>query len=318
LIKDKIKILHVEDNPNDLYTIQQMLCNNDADFIVLEHADGLNAGLYRLRSESFDLILLELDLFESQGLETLRCFAANAKDTPILVLTGSNDESLGPQAVEEGAQDFLIKENLSRDLLVRAIRYSVEGWRSERKIRESEAHYRRIVETSNEGIWQMNKDFHTIFVNQKMANMLGYLPGEMLGRPVTDFMIEGDLPDHQAKMSERASGLEGKYERRFRRKDGKLCWTLVSSTALKDDWGRFAGSFGMFADISKRKQAEQALQRERDFAEGIIETAQAIVLVLDARGCIVRFNKFMEDISGYQLDEVRGKDWFSAFLPERD
>jgi len=318
LIKDKVKILHVEDNPNDMHTIQHMLRSNDADFFVLEHAEGLTSGLYRLRSESFNLILLDLDLFESQGLETLRHFAANTTDTPILVLIGPDDESLGPLAVAEGAQDFLIKENLSRDLLVRAIRYSVEGWRSERKIRESEAHYRRIVETSNEGIWQMNKDFLTVFVNQRMADMLGYLPGEMLGRPVTDFMIEEDLPDHQERMSERSSGLEGKYERRFRRKDGKLCWTLVSSTALKDEWGRFAGSFGMFADITKRKQTEQALQSERDFAEGIIETAQVIVLVLDANGHIIRFNKFMEMVSGYRLEEVRGKDWFSTFLPERD
>ena len=318
MIKDKIRILHVEDNPNDLHTIQQMLSGSEADLIILEQADALAAGLYRLRSESFDLTLLDLGLPDSQGLETLRHFAANAKDTPILVLTGLDDESLEPQALEEGAQDFLIKENISRDLLVRAIRYSIEKWLSERKIRESEAHYRRIVETSNEGIWQMDRNFLTVFVNQKMADMLGYLPGEMLGRPVTDFMIDEDLPDHKVKMSERTSGHEGKYERRFRRKDGSICWTLVSSTALKDDEWRFSGSFGMFADITKRKKAEHALQHERDFAEGIIETAQAIVLVLDVRGCIVRFNKFMEEISGYRLDEVRGKDWFTTFLPERD
>ncbi|MDD4651211.1 MAG: response regulator, partial [Methanothrix sp.] len=143
MIKDKIRVLHVEDDPNDLHTIQQMLRSHDADFIIMEDAEGLTAGLNRLRNESFDLILLDLGLAETRGLETLRCFAANTKDTPILVLIGADDESLGPKAVEAGAQDFLIKENISRDLLVRAIRYSVEGWRSERKIRESEAHYRR-------------------------------------------------------------------------------------------------------------------------------------------------------------------------------
>ena len=67
-----------------------------------------------------------------------------------------------------------------------------------------------------------------------------------------------------------------------------------------------------------RKQAEEALRRERDFAEGLIETARVIVLVLDNDGRIVRFNPYMEEVSGYRLEEVRGKDWFTTFLPERD
>ena len=66
------------------------------------------------------------------------------------------------------------------------------------------------------------------------------------------------------------------------------------------------------------KQSEEALRRERDFAESLIETAQAIVLVLDTEGRIVRINPYMEEISGYSMEEVQGKDWFTTFLPERD
>ncbi|MEE9550857.1 MAG: PAS domain S-box protein [Candidatus Binatia bacterium] len=68
----------------------------------------------------------------------------------------------------------------------------------------------------------------------------------------------------------------------------------------------------------ERMQVAEALQRERDFAENLIETAQVIVLVLDKNGRIVRFNPYMEKISGYRLDEVQGKDWFTTFLPESD
>jgi PAS domain S-box-containing protein len=67
-----------------------------------------------------------------------------------------------------------------------------------------------------------------------------------------------------------------------------------------------------------RIQAEEALRGERDLAESMIETAQVIVLMLDTRGRIVRFNSYMEDLSGYRLDEVKGRDWFSTFLSERD
>jgi PAS domain S-box-containing protein len=69
---------------------------------------------------------------------------------------------------------------------------------------------------------------------------------------------------------------------------------------------------------AERKRAEEALRYERDFADGMIETAQTIVLVLDTQGRIVRFNPYMEEISGYVLAEVQGKDWFTTFLPERD
>jgi PAS domain S-box-containing protein len=70
--------------------------------------------------------------------------------------------------------------------------------------------------------------------------------------------------------------------------------------------------------IAERIKAEQELRRERDFAESLIETASAIVLVLDAQGRIVRINPYMEEISGYRLEEVKGKDWFRAFLPQRN
>jgi PAS domain S-box-containing protein len=67
-----------------------------------------------------------------------------------------------------------------------------------------------------------------------------------------------------------------------------------------------------------RVRAEEAVQRERDFAESLIETAQAIVLVLDTAGRILRFNPYMEEVSGYRLEEVQGQDWLATFLPERD
>jgi PAS domain S-box-containing protein len=74
----------------------------------------------------------------------------------------------------------------------------------------------------------------------------------------------------------------------------------------------------LIAELKKYKQIEETLRQERDFAEGIIKTAQVIILVLDTQGRIVRFNPFMEELSGYRLEEAQGKDWFSTFLPKRD
>ena len=71
----------------------------------------------------------------------------------------------------------------------------------------------------------------------------------------------------------------------------------------------------LFRDL---KQSEEALRKEKDLSENLIDTAQVIILLLDTEGRIVRFNPYMEDLCGYRLDEVQGKDWFSTFLPEQD
>lgn len=128
-------------------------------------------------------------------------------------------------------------------------------------LRESEAKYRRIVDTATEGIWALGPDTMTTFVNARMAQMLGCCAEEMIGRPLTDFMHEEDVSDHLLKMENRRHGISENYERRFRRKDGETLWTFVSATPIFDEEHRYNGSFGMFADITERRKAEEELRR---------------------------------------------------------
>jgi PAS domain S-box-containing protein len=94
-----------------------------------------------------------------------------------------------------------------------------------------------------------------------MAEMLGYAPEEIIGRPFADFMFEEDIPDHLLQMEDRRQGIGGHYERRFRRKDGETVWTLASASPLLDEQRNFEGSFAMFTDITERKRAEEALRK---------------------------------------------------------
>jgi PAS domain S-box-containing protein len=127
-------------------------------------------------------------------------------------------------------------------------------------LKASEEKYRRIAETANEGIWAMDEQYRTTYVNQRMAEMLGYRPEEMLGRRVDSYMFPVDLADHQEKMDFRRKGQGSVYERRFRHKDGREVWANVSATTLLDARGDFAGSFAMFTDITERRQAVEALR----------------------------------------------------------
>lgn len=128
-----------------------------------------------------------------------------------------------------------------------------------RDLKESEAKYRRIFDTTSEGIWGQDENFRTSFVNARMAEMLGYSLEELKGRAVTDFMFDEDLEAHRQKVHNRRKNEAEVYERRFRKKSGETLWTLISATPVFEG-KRFAGSFAMITDITELKQAEMALR----------------------------------------------------------
>ena len=158
--------------------------------------------------------------------------------------------------------------------------------RAAEALRSSEEQYRRIVDTASEGIWAMDAQRVTNYVNARMAEMLGCTPDDMLGRPVEAFMFEEDLEDHAARMRARAQGEPGRYEHRFRKADGGELWTIVSATALTDEEGRFAGSFAMFTDITERKAAEERLQLQAL----VLDQIEDCVTVTDLEGRITYVN----------------------------
>ena len=190
-----------------------------------------------------------------------------------------------------------------------------ERKQAEEAVRKSEERYRRMVETAREGVWAMDRDHRTTFVNAQMAVMLGYEPGEILGRTVEEFMFPEDLLAHQQRMDRRHTGQGASYEHRFRRRDGRTLWTIVSATALTDAQGQFDGSFAMFTDITARKQAEARLRSENAWSEAIINAAPNIIVGLGEGSQITIFNRFAEALTGFKADEVLGKPWIEVFIP---
>jgi PAS domain S-box-containing protein len=133
-----IKILLIEDKSSDAQLVQEMLANV-ADFsFSLEHAGQLSTGLEQLAEGDVDVILLDLMLPDSQGLDTFTTAHLQASHVPIIVLSSLNDEKLATQAVRKGAQDYLVKGQVDGNLLVRAIHYAVERARIEASRAQSE------------------------------------------------------------------------------------------------------------------------------------------------------------------------------------
>ncbi|HEV3162654.1 MAG TPA: PAS domain S-box protein, partial [Isosphaeraceae bacterium] len=173
--------------------------------------------------------------------------------------------------------------------------------------KKSEERYRRIVETANEGIWMIDADAHTGYVNPRMSEMLGYSVDEMLGRSYFDFTDDtvGDQADEG--LEHRKQGIREQLDTRFRRKDGTELRAIVSTSPILDNGGKHLGSLAMIMDITERKHMEIELKKERDFIAAVLETAGSLVVVLDRQGEIVRFNSTCQQTTGYSFEEVKGK-----------
>ena len=173
---------------------------------------------------------------------------------------------------------------------------------AELALSDSEANLRRIVETAREGIWMIDAENRTTFVNPRMSELLGCPAEQMLGRPPFDFLDPEMRRLVERKLVERRQGNTDQYELRLTRLDGSQLWTLLSTNPLKDAAGRYIGTLGMLTDISARKQAEAELR-----IAAIAFEAQEGMLVTDAEERILRVNEAFTRITGYTAEEAVGQ-----------
>jgi len=184
---------------------------------------------------------------------------------------------------------------------------------AERAARESEDRYRHLIEHSQGLICTHDLDGRLLSINPAAALASGYAPEEMVGRKLSEFLVPAVRPLfdgylEQMRREHTASGVL-----RGQAKDGReLVWAFRN--VRFDEEGKPPYVLGHAVDITERVRAEQALKRERNFIAAVIETAGSLVVVVDPRGLIVRFNGACERLTGYSFEEVKGRPVWDIFL----
>ncbi len=181
-----IAILLVEDNAGDARLLQEFLSEVASAHFELFQADRLDEAITCLAQNRFDIVLLDLSLPDSQGLDTFLELHRQAPGLPIIVLTGLDDETLAMRAMHEGAQDYLIKGQVDGNLLGRSIRYAIERQRAEEALRDSEARYRSVVLSMQEGIILQQADGTILTCNTSAERILALPVTAILGHTSCD------------------------------------------------------------------------------------------------------------------------------------
>jgi two-component system sensor histidine kinase UhpB len=253
-----MRIMLVEDNPGDALIINEMLKEIYNEQFDLIHFKRVDEGLEHIKEE-FDIMLLDLNLPDSNGVETFKTMNSHLPDLPIIILTGLTDEDLAVNIVSEGAQDYLVKGQINKQLLSKSIKYSIERKNIEIELKKSEEKYKEMVEKIQTGLFVINSNNKITYINNQMAGMLGYTIDDMINQDVFRFIQKKCKKVFKTHLNIDNRTVGQNYEVQFITKDRSPVWVLISTSPLQKFNGEYIGAISIMTDINARKGMEKSI-----------------------------------------------------------
>jgi diguanylate cyclase (GGDEF)-like protein/PAS domain S-box-containing protein len=347
-VKEKtIEILLIEDDRGYARLIIEMTKSVKGANIVVSHAPLLMEGISVLAEKKIDLVLLDLTLPDSEGIETFLRLKGVVPEVPIVVLTGREDEGLAVTCVKQGAQDYLFKTEMRPPLLIRSLRYAVERKRSQEALKsaydlleqrveertadlvsaneqlkkeieekrraeqslvESEKLFRATIESTGDGIFVVNENGQVTHKNARFAE-LWRVPEEVLATNSDDHLL-AFLYEH---LEDAPSFLAKARELAHTTKPSH---DILSTTDGKiferhtnplNRDGKYAGRVWNFRDVTDRVKAEKSLAENEQRFRGIAERSFDIIYETDGSGALTYVSPAAVRLTGWTANELIGR-----------
>ncbi|MBN1379457.1 MAG: PAS domain-containing protein [Gammaproteobacteria bacterium] len=266
VIPNVIKVLHVEDHAADAAYIKAVLESvEDIKFEVWQSGSAAEALLQLKKHRDVDVVLLDLNLPDTQGLETLNYIHHAAPEKPIILVTGENSENAALQYLGFAAQDFISKTEFNPKLLKRLIITAINRFRSHLELICHEQRFRLVVTATSEGIWDWQIIKHEMWLSEQFYALLGYSENEFpatlanwkecfhpedrksLLRGIQRHLQEKDIAFHA--------------EHRMITKSGEYIWCLVRGQAMWNEKGDPVRMAGSVVDLTKLKKSISAMDK---------------------------------------------------------
>ena len=261
---ETIRILLVEDDDGCALLVQAMLGRGRYGAFKIQRSVNLAAAQQVVAQGEIDIILLDLGLPDSQGLDTFMRMHAAAAAVPIIVLSGLDDESLATTAVSQGAQDYIVKGSPDGSVLARAIRYALERYRVQQALVVEHDLLLSVINNIPDQVYVKDTDSRFVAVNPVTARFFGATsPAQFVGKSDFDYfprgLAEQFLTEERALLHNNEPCVN--REAVIRDSDGHSHWVLTTKVPLRDRAGHITGLLGINRNITERKEAEEAIRR---------------------------------------------------------
>ncbi|MEO5338048.1 MAG: response regulator [Magnetospirillum sp. WYHS-4] len=235
-----IRVLLVEDNPSDARLVEMMLTEKPDSAFLVDRVARLSDAVRLIGEKSFDVVLLDLGLPDSSGLETASAMVEAAPSLPIVVLTGLDDEEIGMEAVRRGVQDYLVKDHIDSSLVRRAARYAIDRHAAFQVLRHQLAFQQQMIDALPLPVFYTDATLAVLGCNRVFEELTGLERFDLLGGHVHEVLPEGLA----AALSEEDLGEVGVsriHRVSFPDAKGTLCQGTLTATPFDDPLGKLAG-----------------------------------------------------------------------------
>jgi two-component system cell cycle sensor histidine kinase/response regulator CckA len=303
---DQLKVLILEDMPMDAELMEYELGRASIPFVT-RRVDTREAFLAALDEFSPDVILSDYTLPRFDGMSALALARERAPSTPLLIVTGSVNEETAVGCMKAGADDYLLKGNLSRigpaiEAALARQRLQAERKRSEAALRRSEANLRAIFENSLQCFVLVDREGVVQAFNRTAQDWLAKLTGHVLGegQQITEF-----LPGTAESLAAAQRGEFRRQEYTIADREGEPRWFETSDVPIVDDAGLVIGVCLSAVNIDDRKRAEHTLRESEARYRDLFDNASDLICVTDLDGAFVYVNRAWHDATGYTDEELR-------------
>ncbi len=251
------KILVIDDDVENQLLIKTYLKFNN--YEILSAYNG-NDGIVSASANLPDIILLDVNMPNMNGYEVIRLLKANekTKEIPVIFITASDDMKSVINSFRSGGVDYIGKPFSGEELLSRIkLHLELQKYKKENKDRAEK--YSSIVELAHEGIWVIDDNEKTNYLNNKMAEILGYTAEEMMGKQFFDFMDARGIEISKNQIKKSKQGIKEQYDFEFINNQKKRIYAIVSASPIIDRENKYIGTIMLVTDITERKQKEQQL-----------------------------------------------------------
>jgi len=337
-----VHLLLIEDNPGDAGLIREMLAEAKGMSFELEWTETLSEGIARLALGGIDVVLLDLALPDCTGLETLQRLRAASPWAPVVVvLSGLSDEEISLQAVQGGAQDYLIKGQADSSLLVRSIRYALERGQEQEALRKAHVELEHRVRERTADLVKANEALRNsqhllqgildnstamisvkdlqgryMLVNHRCERLFHAKSESLVGKTVYD-LLSREHADRVRASDQRvlASGnvLEG--EELVPHDDGLHTYIVIKSP-LRDAEGKPYAVCGIATDITERKRAEEKIRQSERELRQVLDLSPQHITEFGPDGSPLYNNQAALDYHGLTLEEWQGADLDTLLHPQ--